>query len=90
VLEVDELGQKRVKLRNNIMRWRHAPGADGQPSSARQSNARFVKWSDGSVQVRLAPSLAGLALGRGGSVCGPAKHPAGCLPHPSSLGGGAC
>lgn len=50
--EVDENGQKRVRLRNNIMRWRYAPDADGQPTSTRQSNARFVKWSDGSVQVR--------------------------------------
>jgi hypothetical protein len=49
--EVDENGQKRVKLRNNIIRWRYAPDADGQPTSTRQSNARFVKWSDGSVQV---------------------------------------
>jgi len=57
--EVDEMGRevKRVKLRNNIMRWRYAPDADGQPTSTRQSNARFVKWSDGSVQVRAVASL---------------------------------
>ena len=32
-------------------RWRWAPGPDGEP--VRQSNARFVRWSDGSLQLWL-------------------------------------
>lgn len=61
--EVDEMGRevKRVKLRNNIMRWRYAPDADGQPTSTRQSNARFVKWSDGSVQLLLGDEVLDIA-----------------------------
>ncbi len=36
----------------NTLRWRHARGADGAPT--RESNARFVRWSDGSMQARRA------------------------------------
>lgn len=32
-------------------RWRWAPGPDGE--QVRQSNARFVRWSDGSLQLWL-------------------------------------
>ena len=32
-------------------RWRWALGPDGEP--VRQSNARFVRWSDGSLQLWL-------------------------------------
>eukprot|EP00887_Chlorella_sp_A99_P005619 scaffold1.g5619.t1 len=46
---VDEAGTRRVQLANRI-RWRYAPaGPGGAPT--RQSNARFVRWSDGSLQL---------------------------------------
>ena len=46
--EDPETGQLRVKL-NNAIRWRYAQQPDG--SVKRESNARFVRWSDGSRQV---------------------------------------
>ncbi|PIA63062.1 hypothetical protein AQUCO_00200829v1 [Aquilegia coerulea] len=46
----DESGsKKRIRLENNIVRWRHIRKPDGTRS--RESNARFVKWSDGSLQL---------------------------------------
>lgn len=49
---VDERGQKRVRMRNtNVIRWRHRTNPDG--SRAPESNARYVKWSDGSEQIFL-------------------------------------
>jgi len=46
----DERGQKRIRLGSaNSMRWRWAAGADG--ALERESNARLVRWSDGSVTL---------------------------------------
>ncbi|OMO51213.1 Leo1-like protein [Corchorus capsularis] len=46
----DESGsQKRIRLENNIVRWRSVRKKDGTIS--RESNARFVRWSDGSLQL---------------------------------------
>ena len=45
---IDETGNTRVRVQSTI-RWRHAPGPDGE--QRRQSNARFVRWSDGSLQL---------------------------------------
>ncbi|KAK9820209.1 hypothetical protein WJX72_007517 [[Myrmecia] bisecta] len=46
----DETGQKRVRLRNAI-RCREVVGPDGEVT--KESNARFVRWSDGSLQLLL-------------------------------------
>ncbi|KAF5178473.1 Leo1-like protein [Thalictrum thalictroides] len=46
----DESGsKKRIRLENNIVRWRNIRKPDG--TRTRESNARFVKWSDGSLQL---------------------------------------
>jgi RNA polymerase-associated protein LEO1 len=47
---VDERGRKRVRMGDNAMRWRWAEAAPGEPPR-RESNARLVRWSDGSVQL---------------------------------------
>eukprot|EP00958_Prasinococcus_capsulatus_P001369 scaffold115_cov304-Prasinococcus_capsulatus_cf.AAC.63 len=49
---LDEAGQVKVRLRDqNVIRWRKVD--DGSGGYAMQSNARIVKWSDGSVQLLL-------------------------------------
>ncbi|RDX90040.1 Protein LEO1-like protein, partial [Mucuna pruriens] len=46
----DESGaRKRIRLENNIVRWRHSRNRNG--ASPYESNARFVRWSDGSLQL---------------------------------------
>ncbi|KAK7251875.1 hypothetical protein RIF29_35459 [Crotalaria pallida] len=46
----DESGAKRrIRLENNIVRWRTVRNPDG--TTSRESNARFVRWSDGSLQL---------------------------------------
>lgn len=46
----DESGsKKRIRLENNIVRWRTVRKKDGTTSY--ESNARFVRWSDGSLQL---------------------------------------
>ncbi|KAJ0238148.1 Protein LEO1 [Hirschfeldia incana] len=48
--ERDEPGGKmRIRLANNIVRHRFVKGRDGKTYS--ESNARFVRWSDGSLQL---------------------------------------
>ncbi|XP_047338144.1 protein LEO1 homolog [Impatiens glandulifera] len=50
VFVTDESGsKKRIKLDNNIVRWRVVQKPDGKKSY--ESNARFVRWSDGSLQL---------------------------------------
>lgn len=47
---VDEQGKNRVKLKDQCcMRWRITQNEHGEES--RESNARFVRWSDGSLQL---------------------------------------
>uniref|UniRef100_A0A1J3H4X2 RNA polymerase-associated protein LEO1 n=1 Tax=Noccaea caerulescens TaxID=107243 RepID=A0A1J3H4X2_NOCCA len=49
-IETDEPGtKKRIRLENNIVRHRFVKGRDGKTHS--ESNARFVRWSDGSIQL---------------------------------------
>ncbi|KAL4430964.1 hypothetical protein ABPG75_006220 [Micractinium tetrahymenae] len=49
-VEIDARGLKRVRLRDlNCIRWRW--GVDEEGNSVRESNARFVRWSDGSLQL---------------------------------------
>nr|GEU29683.1 protein LEO1 homolog isoform X1 [Tanacetum cinerariifolium] len=46
----DESGNtKRIRLENNIVRYRAVRNPDGTKSY--ESNARFVRWSDGSLQL---------------------------------------
>ncbi|PWA64619.1 leo1-like family protein [Artemisia annua] len=46
----DESGNtKRIRLENNIVRYRAVRNPDGTTSY--ESNARFVRWSDGSLQL---------------------------------------
>jgi len=48
----DEEGRNRTKLKvENTIRWRMVQDEDGNP--VRQSNARIVKWSDGSMSLHL-------------------------------------
>ncbi|KAK2973858.1 hypothetical protein RJ640_003266 [Escallonia rubra] len=50
VFVTDESGsKKRIRLDNNIVRWRTVRKPDGTASY--ESNARFVRWSDGSLQL---------------------------------------
>ncbi|CAN6585076.1 unnamed protein product [Malus baccata var. baccata] len=46
----DESGsKKRIRLENNIVRWKRVRNPDGTTTS--ESNTRFVRWSDGSLQL---------------------------------------
>lgn len=48
--ETDESGaKKRIRLEDNIVRWRKVQNRNGNISY--ESNARFVRWSDGSLQL---------------------------------------
>ncbi|WOL05153.1 hypothetical protein Cni_G13879 [Canna indica] len=50
VFVTDESGvKKRIRLEDNIVRWRMVKNRDGTVSY--ESNARFVKWKDGSIQL---------------------------------------
>ncbi|XP_013741840.3 protein LEO1 homolog [Brassica napus] len=50
IFESEEPGGKmRIRLANNIVRHRFVKGRDGKTYS--ESNARFVRWSDGSLQL---------------------------------------
>ncbi|KAL9243290.1 hypothetical protein vseg_017195 [Gypsophila vaccaria] len=52
VFVTDESGaKKRIRLENNIVRWRTVKKANG--TLAQESNARFVRWSDGSLQLQI-------------------------------------
>lgn len=49
---IDERGHKRIRLHDtNAMRWRWT--VDAQGNAVRDSNARLVRWSDGSVTVHI-------------------------------------
>ncbi|XP_064938481.1 protein LEO1 homolog isoform X3 [Musa acuminata AAA Group] len=50
VFVTDESGvKKRIRLEDNIVRWRAVKNRDGTVSY--ESNARFVRWKDGSLQL---------------------------------------
>ncbi|KQK21197.1 protein LEO1 homolog [Brachypodium distachyon] len=50
VYVTDETGtKKKIRLEDNIVRWRTVKKADG--STSIESNARFVKWKDGTMQL---------------------------------------
>ncbi|EMS45929.1 hypothetical protein TRIUR3_31336 [Triticum urartu] len=50
VYVTDESGtKKKIRLEDNIVRWRTVKNSDGTTSV--ESNARFVKWKDGTMQL---------------------------------------
>jgi len=49
---LDDEGRARLKLKvENTLRWRH--GKDREGNDIKESNARIVKWSDGSISLHL-------------------------------------
>lgn len=53
---LDEEGRARLKLKvENTIRWRDDIDKDGNP--IKLSNARFVKWSDGSLSLHLGSEI---------------------------------
>ena len=53
---LDEEGRARLKLKvENTMRWRQGFDEDGK--AVRESNARLVKWSDGSMSLHLGSEI---------------------------------
>ncbi|GAB4840107.1 hypothetical protein Ancab_020867 [Ancistrocladus abbreviatus] len=49
VIAYESGSQRRIRLENNIVRWRVVENPGGTKSF--ESNARFVRWSDGSLQL---------------------------------------
>lgn len=57
----DESGAKKpIRLENNIVRWRRVRKPDGTVSQ--ESNARFVKWSDGSMQLLIGSEVLDISV----------------------------
>lgn len=57
---IDESGRERVRLANNaVIRWRMRRLPDGR--EVRESNARFVRWEDGSMQLLLGDEVLDVA-----------------------------
>lgn len=59
---------KMIGVRNTV-RWRWTTGPDGEP--VRQSNARMLRWSDGSVSLQLGSDLFDLAPSYGTTLARP-------------------
>ncbi|OCF45100.1 RNA polymerase-associated protein LEO1 [Kwoniella heveanensis CBS 569] len=59
---------KMIGVRNTI-RWRWVTGGDGEPM--RQSNARMLRWSDGSVSLQLGNDLFDVAPSHGATLARP-------------------
>lgn len=57
----DESGHKqRLRLEDNVARWRRVRDRDG--SVKYESNARFVKWSDGSMQLLIGNEVLDISI----------------------------
>lgn len=57
----DESGHKqRLRLEDNVARWRRIRDRDG--SVKYESNARFVKWSDGSMQLLIGNEVLDISI----------------------------
>lgn len=57
---LDDAGNTRIRLTGNTIRWRHATDpVTGE--TYKQSNARFVRWSDGSLQLLLGSEVLDVA-----------------------------
>ncbi|WWD09152.1 hypothetical protein V865_007274 [Kwoniella europaea PYCC6329] len=59
---------KMIGVRNTI-RWKWVTGGDGKPT--RQSNARMLRWSDGSVSLQLGSDLFDVAPSHGATLARP-------------------
>ncbi|WRT63878.1 uncharacterized protein IL334_000804 [Kwoniella shivajii] len=57
-----------IGVRNTI-RWKWVTGGDGEPM--RQSNARMLRWSDGSVSLQLGSDLFDVAPSHGATLARP-------------------
>ncbi|KAL7420170.1 Paf1 complex component [Cryptotrichosporon argae] len=64
-LTPNEAKAKMINVRNT-MRWRWVTGPDGEP--VRQSNARMLRWSDGSVSMQLGADLFDVAPSHGATL----------------------
>eukprot|EP00250_Pteridium_aquilinum_P009861 c18986_g1_i1 orf=677-2545(-) len=57
----DETGHKqRLRLEDNVARWRKVRDRDGNVKI--ESNARFVKWSDGSMQLLIGNEVLDISI----------------------------
>nr|CAD1819443.1 unnamed protein product [Ananas comosus var. bracteatus] len=64
VFVTDESGaKKRIRLEDNIVRWRTVKNRDGTTSY--ESNARFVKWKDGSLQLLIGNEVLDISVHEG-------------------------
>ncbi|WWC85983.1 uncharacterized protein L201_000854 [Kwoniella dendrophila CBS 6074] len=77
---------KMIGVRNTI-RWKWVTGGDGNPT--RQSNARMLRWSDGSVSLQLGSDLFDVAPSHGASLSRPEDPkpplPAGTTKQPEDI-----
>ncbi|XP_010922107.1 protein LEO1 homolog isoform X2 [Elaeis guineensis] len=61
VFVTDESGaKKRIRLEDNIVRWRAVKNRDGTTSY--ESNARFVRWEDGSLQLLIGNEVLNISV----------------------------
>ncbi|KAL5220193.1 hypothetical protein ABZP36_024906 [Zizania latifolia] len=61
VFVTDDSGtKKRIRLEDNIVRWRTVKNANGMPSC--ESNARIVKWKDGSMQLLIGNEVLDISI----------------------------
>ncbi|KAG1338285.1 protein LEO1 [Cocos nucifera] len=61
VFVTDESGaKKRIRLEDNIVRWRAVKNHDGTTSY--ESNARFVRWEDGSLQLLIGNEVLNISV----------------------------
>ncbi|XP_039114290.1 LOW QUALITY PROTEIN: protein LEO1 homolog [Dioscorea cayenensis subsp. rotundata] len=61
VFVTDESGtKKRIRLEDNIVRWRRTRNSDG--TTAYESNARFVEWEDGSLQLLIGNEVLNISV----------------------------
>ena len=59
----------KMLLVKNTIRWKWVTGPDGEP--VRQSNARMVRWSDGSMSLKVGADLFDVAPSHGATLARP-------------------
>lgn len=56
--QLDEEGRSRLKLKvENTIRWRYTMDEEGNSTKDRESNAKIVRWSDGSLSLYLGSEI---------------------------------
>ncbi|KAF9597602.1 hypothetical protein IFM89_020081 [Coptis chinensis] len=61
IVVTDKSGSKRrIRLENNVVRWRRVQSPDGMMNV--ESNARFVRWSDGSLQLLIGNEILDISV----------------------------